>query len=130
MTEALMYLHSKHVIHRDIKPENLLLGLNGELKIADFGWSVHAPANRYTFAILQLGEQLFVGRLIICHLRWWKARTTTDMWISGPWASCATNSSWVRRPLRIKRDTRLPIRGLPRLTCRYQPGACRPRPRT
>ena len=24
MTEALIYLHSKHVIHRDIKPENLL----------------------------------------------------------------------------------------------------------
>lgn len=46
MAEALIYLHSKHVIHRDIKPENLLLGLNGELKIADFGWSVHSPANR------------------------------------------------------------------------------------
>ncbi|KAG5644806.1 hypothetical protein DXG03_007628 [Asterophora parasitica] len=46
MTDALKYLHSKHVIHRDIKPENLLLGLNGELKIADFGWSVHAPGNR------------------------------------------------------------------------------------
>ena len=30
------YCHQKHVIHRDIKPENLLLGLNGELKIADF----------------------------------------------------------------------------------------------
>ncbi len=46
MTDALHYLHSKNVIHRDIKPENLLLGLNNELKISDFGWSVHAPGNR------------------------------------------------------------------------------------
>ena len=41
-----MYCHTKHVIHRDIKPENLLVGLLGELKIADFGWSVHAPSSR------------------------------------------------------------------------------------
>lgn len=46
LAKALSYCHSKHVIHRDIKPENLLLGLNGELKIADFGWSVHAPNSR------------------------------------------------------------------------------------
>lgn len=43
---ALQYCHSKKVIHRDIKPENLLLGTKGELKIADFGWSVHAPSSR------------------------------------------------------------------------------------
>lgn len=48
MADALAYLHRKHVIHRDIKPENLLLGVNGELKIGDFGWSVHAPGNRRT----------------------------------------------------------------------------------
>lgn len=48
MADALAYLHRKHVIHRDIKPENLLLGVDGELKIGDFGWSVHAPGNRRT----------------------------------------------------------------------------------
>ncbi|WEW59204.1 spindle assembly checkpoint kinase [Emydomyces testavorans] len=43
---ALKYLHRKHVMHRDIKPENILLGLHGEIKLADFGHSVHAPSNK------------------------------------------------------------------------------------
>ncbi|CAG9536468.1 unnamed protein product [Cercopithifilaria johnstoni] len=46
MADALSYCHDKKVIHRDIKPENLLLGMFDELKIADFGWSVHAPSSR------------------------------------------------------------------------------------
>jgi serine/threonine protein kinase len=47
LSDALIYLHNKAVIHRDIKPENLLLGAFNEIKIADFGWSVHAPSLRY-----------------------------------------------------------------------------------
>ncbi|RMJ03498.1 Serine/threonine-protein kinase ark1 [Fusarium euwallaceae] len=46
VASALRYLHRKHVIHRDIKPENILLGIHGEIKMSDFGWSVHAPNNR------------------------------------------------------------------------------------
>ena len=50
LAQALEYCHRKNVIHRDIKPENLLVGYHGELKIADFGWSVHAPSShRETF---------------------------------------------------------------------------------
>lgn len=48
LARAFKYCHSKKVIHRDIKPENLLLSLSGEIKIADFGWSVHAPSLRRT----------------------------------------------------------------------------------
>ncbi|TPX53218.1 hypothetical protein SeMB42_g00896 [Synchytrium endobioticum] len=52
IADALGYLHSKHVIHRDIKPENLLIGrdrkMEQKVKIADFGWSVHAPNTRRT----------------------------------------------------------------------------------
>lgn len=46
LSESLQYLHSKNIIHRDIKPENLLVDHMGNLKIADFGWSVHAPGRR------------------------------------------------------------------------------------
>lgn len=52
ISDALLYCHERKVIHRDIKPENLLLGYRGELKIADFGWSVHAPSLRWVTTVL------------------------------------------------------------------------------
>lgn len=38
---ALTHMHKKHVIHRDIKPENLLIGVDKQIRMSDFGWSVH-----------------------------------------------------------------------------------------
>ena len=62
LADALMYCHARKVIHRDIKPENLLLGANGDIKIADFGWSVHAPSSR--FAVISL-KICCIGLLIV-----------------------------------------------------------------
>ncbi|CAD6930774.1 unnamed protein product [Tilletia controversa] len=77
LSDALIYLHSKHVIHRDIKPENLLLGIRGELKIADFGWSVHAPSNARTTlcgTLDYLPPEMIGGKL---HGHW------VDLWALG-----------------------------------------------
>eukprot|EP01083_Nonionella_stella_P187204 687305_1 len=46
LTSALQYIHNKNVIHRDIKPENLLLDCWDNLKLCDFGWSVHCSSNK------------------------------------------------------------------------------------
>jgi len=34
---ALGFAHENHVAHRDIKPANILIGSNGQVKVADFG---------------------------------------------------------------------------------------------
>ncbi|OQR95282.1 aurora-like protein kinase [Achlya hypogyna] len=46
IAKGLQMMHRKRIIHRDLKPENILVDHNGDLKLADFGWSVHAVTSR------------------------------------------------------------------------------------
>lgn len=74
MAYALRYIHNKNVIHRDIKPENILIGADGKLKVADFGWAVHnMDSKRYTFC----GTMDYLPPEMVCHQKHDRA---VDIW--------------------------------------------------
>ena len=87
ISSAVAFMHQRHVMHRDIKPENILVGADGRLCLADFGWAAHCPPgheNRYTMC----GTPEYISPEMLCAPR--SGSKTNDS--SSPTTAIASSS--------------------------------------
>ncbi len=65
LLSALRAIHDAGIVHRDVKPENVLVGLDGRMRLTDFGIAHPEDATRLT----QTGEVIGTARFMAPELR-------------------------------------------------------------
>ena len=84
---GLAYLHGRNTVHRDIKGANILVGPNGEVKLADFGMAKHVCS--YIFVLPRVLLVWLCRSIIKTSLRPRKAFSShLTEYLFSPWPEC------------------------------------------
>ena len=51
IAKSINHLHSQNIVHRDIKPENILLDINFNAKLCDFGWACYIDKKNFRTSV-------------------------------------------------------------------------------